>query len=94
MEQNSTIAALATGKGNAALAIIRISGEKTFEIIKKLVKPENNFKEANSKEIRIYKFVNFRTKKLIDEITAIKYVSPKSYTGEDMVEIICHGNMK
>jgi tRNA modification GTPase len=91
MEQNSTIAALATGKGNAALAIIRISGEKTFEIIKKLVKPENNFKEANSKEIRIYKFVNFRTKKLIDEITAIKYVSPKSYTGEDMVEIICHG---
>ena len=91
MEKRDTIAALATGKGNAALAIIRISGKKAFEIVKKLLKPENRFINAPPKETRIYKFTDFKTQKVIDEVMAIKYLSPKSYTGEDMVEIICHG---
>jgi tRNA modification GTPase len=91
MEKRDTIAALATGKGNAALAIIRISGKKAFGIVQKLVKPENRFLNVLPKEIGIYKFTNFKTQKVIDEVMAIKYLSPKSYTGEDMVEIICHG---
>ena len=91
MEKRDTIAALATGKGNAALAIIRISGKKSFEIMQKLVKQENRFINALPKETGIYKFTNFKTQKVIDEVMVIKYLSPKSYTGEDMVEIICHG---
>jgi tRNA modification GTPase len=91
MEENETIAALSTGKGNAALAIIRISGGKTFEILAKCLKPEKGFLRSQEKEIRLYQFYNNKTGKTVDEITAIKYNSPKSYTGEDMVEIICHG---
>jgi tRNA modification GTPase len=91
MEENETIAALSTGKGNAALAIIRISGGKTFEILAKYLKPDKRFLRSQEKEIRLYQFYNKKTGKTVDEITAIKYISPKSYTGEDMVEIICHG---
>jgi len=91
MEENETIAALSTGKGNAALAIIRISGGKTFEILAKYLKPDKRFLRSQEKEIRLYQFYNKKTGKTVDEITAIKYNSPKSYTGEDMVEIICHG---
>ena len=91
MEETETIAALSTGKGNAALAIIRISGKKTFEILAKCLKPEKRFLRSQEKEIRLYQFYNKKTGKTVDEITAIKYISPKSYTGEDMVEIICHG---
>ena len=91
MEENKTIAALSTGKGNAALAIIRISGNKAFEILSKCLNPSKRFLSSSPKEIHLYQFYNKKTQKIIDEVTAIKYVSPKSFTGEDMVEIICHG---
>ena len=80
MEETETIAALSTGKGNAALAIIRISGKKTFEILAKCLKPEKRFLRSQEKEIRLYQFYNKKTGKTVDEITAIKYISPKSYT--------------
>jgi tRNA modification GTPase len=92
-EDNETIAALATMQGKTALAIIRISGKKSFEIIKKCIFPEEKFVKASPKTINLYKFLNNQTKKIIDEITAIKYEFPKSYTGENMVEIICHGSI-
>ena len=91
MEENETIAALSTGKGNAALAIIRISGNKAFEILSKCLNPSKQFLSSFPKGINLYKFYNKKSQKIIDEVTAIKYVSPKSFTGEDMVEIICHG---
>jgi tRNA modification GTPase TrmE len=91
MEENDTIAALSTGKGNAALAIIRISGKKTFENLTKWLRPEKRFLRSALQEIHLYQFYNKKTRKTVDEITAIKYASPKSFTGEDMVEIICHG---
>jgi tRNA modification GTPase len=91
MQEKETIAALSTGKGNAALAIIRISGKKTFEILAKCLKPEKRFLSSKEKEIHLYQFYNNKNLKTIDEITAIKYASPRSFTGEDMMEIICHG---
>jgi tRNA modification GTPase len=91
-EDNKTIAALATGKGKSALAVIRISGIDAFKIVAKCLNPEKRFNNARPKSIHLYYLINSKTKKNIDEITAIKYVSPKSYTGENMVEIICHGN--
>ena len=62
MEETETIAALSTGKGNAALAIIRISGKKTFEILAKCLKPEKGFLRYQEKEIRLYQFHNKKNK--------------------------------
>lgn len=91
MEENDTIAALSTGKGNAAMAIIRISGKKAFEKLGKLMKPEKRFLNSAPKEIHCYQFYDLENKRIVDGITAIKYASPRSFTGENMVEILCHG---
>lgn len=88
---DKTIAALATPKGAGALAIIRVSGNDTFSIVEKCLKEKKRFIKASPSMIRLYTFID-SCNTIIDEITAIKYRAPKSYTGEDMVEIICHGN--
>jgi tRNA modification GTPase len=91
-EDNETIVALATGRGNSALAIIRISGKNSFEIISKCLFPSEKFIHASPKNINLFKIIDNDEKQTVDEITAIKYQNPESYTGEDMVEIICHGS--
>ncbi len=89
MNDLDTIVALATPKGSSALAVIRVSGDDTFSIICNYVKESDKFKKADFNKISVYKFIS--DKKIIDEITLVKYGSPKSFTGENMVEIICHG---
>jgi tRNA modification GTPase len=91
-EDNETIVAVATGRGNSALAIIRISGSNSFEIMSKCIFPSEKFIHALPKNIHLFKIFDHEKKQNIDEITAIKYQHPESYTGEDMVEIICHGS--
>jgi tRNA modification GTPase len=91
-EDNETIVALATGRGKSALAIIRISGRNSFEIISKCIFPSEKFIHLSPKSIHLFKIIDNEKKQNIDEITAIKYQNPESYTGEDMVEIICHGS--
>jgi tRNA modification GTPase len=90
LENQETIVALATGKGNSALAIFRISGRQAITYISNCILQKNTFLASQPRSIKIYKFVDFN-KKMVDEITVIKYLSPESYTGENMVEIICHG---
>jgi tRNA modification GTPase len=92
LEKSDTIAALATGKGNAALAIIRISGKNSIENIGNCLISKKKFLNAESRKIQLYKFIDMESNKVIDEITTIKYIAPASYTGENMVEIFCHGN--
>ncbi len=91
MEVNDTIVAIATPPGTGALAIIRVSGERALTLIKKRVKEEEKFEKVPPQKIGLYRFIDTKADYIIDEITAIKYHSPRSFTGEDMVEIICHG---
>jgi tRNA modification GTPase len=91
LENSDTILALATGNGNAALAIIRISGKQAIECVAECVLQKDRFLKIKAKEISLYQIVDKKENKRIDEVTAIKYESPASYTGENMVEIICHG---
>ena len=86
-----TIVALATGKGNSALAIIRISGTDGISLFSQCILEKKRLITAEANTIHVYTFFNDKTKKQIDEITAIKYLAPKSFTGENMIEIICHG---
>ncbi|WP_342252749.1 tRNA uridine-5-carboxymethylaminomethyl(34) synthesis GTPase MnmE [Spiroplasma endosymbiont of Amphibalanus improvisus] len=83
---NETIVAPATNLNKQAIAIIRISGPETYNIINKILdKPIKN----NSKNVN-YRWI-ISEKEKIDEVIIINYVKPKSFTGEDLIEINCHG---
>ena len=90
----STIAAISTATGNGGIGIIRMSGKKSFEILNKFFIPANKENE----EIKGYtmKFgyiVNPETQEKIDEVLVSYFVSPKSYTTENMCEINSHGGI-
>lgn len=83
-----TIAAIATSKGEGGIGIIRISGEKSFEILDKV------FKLAKPSKFDPYKLrygYLHDNGKIIDEAMAVKMKAPRTYTAEDVVEINCHG---
>jgi tRNA modification GTPase len=86
-----TIAALATPYGKSALAVIRLSGTNAHSIFCQCVSEASRFVAATANHIAIYTFVHPLNKKQIDVLTGIRYDGPRSYTGDDMVEIICHG---
>ena len=83
-----TICAIATGGGTSAIAIIRISGKKSFDTIKQIFD-----KKINSIKSHTIIFGNIKEKnKIVDEVLISFFVGPNSYTGEDTVEISCHGS--
>ena len=84
--KQDNIVAFATPPGKSALAVIRFSGENLINIYKKLTKknPKIRFAEFT----KIYNPLNGQP---LDEVIIIYYKSPNSYTGEDVIEISCHG---
>ncbi|MBQ5747545.1 MAG: tRNA uridine-5-carboxymethylaminomethyl(34) synthesis GTPase MnmE, partial [Bacteroidales bacterium] len=89
----STICAQATASGQGAIAIVRMSGSKSFEIISQILK--NSKGESFSKPLdRRARFgtIVAQDERIIDEVVAIGFAGPNSYTGEDSVEIYCHGS--
>ncbi len=88
-EWNDTIVALATPPGMGALGIIRLSGNEAIRIISQLF-PSKNLEVEKSHTIHIgYLKSNEKT---IDEVVISLFKSPRSYTGEDVVEISAHGS--
>jgi tRNA modification GTPase len=93
MDTNKMICALATVPGTAAIAVIRISGSGSIEKISSLFKPAKsnfNLSEANSHTIH-YGDIIFDDE-LLDDVLVSVFRNPHSYTGEDSVEISCHGS--
>ena len=85
-----TVAALATPPGNGALGVIRISGKDSFRVGEKLFKGKKRLTEMTGYEAAYGHLYTLEGKKL-DEVVALKFVAPKSYTGEDSLEFYCHG---
>ena len=83
-----TIFALSSGPGVSGVAVIRISGNETKEIIKKLTGDEL----PTPRMATLRKINNINTSELIDEGIILWFPGPKSYTGEDMAEIHVHGS--
>lgn len=86
--ENSTIAAISTSTATSAgVNIIRISGEKSFDIAKQI------FKSRSEKElVPNYMYLGTVTgRNFKEKAFCVFYKAPKSYTGEDVVEIQCHG---
>lgn len=91
MNQSKTIVAIATPNGKSALAIIRLSGPEAFEIVRRCVIEKEKFESVPANNVRLYTIIDQQTKTSLDEATVIKYSAPRSFTGENMVELICHG---
>ena len=86
---DDTIIAPATAPGVAAIAVVRLSGNKSFEIIDSLFPSKNIFEQAShSLHVGLLKDGDH----LIDEVVVSLFKGPKSYTGEDVVEISGHGS--
>jgi tRNA modification GTPase len=83
-----TICAPATALGGA-LAIIRVSGPDTFPIVKSLCSKNLSLEVANAIH---YTHIVTPTGEVVDEVMVSIFKSPHSYTGEDSVEISCHGS--
>ena len=82
----STIAAISTAPGNAGIGIIRLSGEKCFEILEKIFEPKNKG-PIKGYTIKYGNIVSREKNEIIDEVLVSYFVSPKSYTKENMCEI-------
>lgn len=85
----NTIVALATPPGVSGLSVIRVSGDDAINIVDKHFFGKISLKEAKSHTVHYGKFI--RENNVVDIVTAAIYRNPKSYTGEDVVEISCHG---
>ncbi len=81
------IVAVASPPGTGAIAVIRISGDNSWDVVNKVLKR----KPKNILPRRIYKNTIVDENGEVDEVLLVFYKGPKSYTGEDMVEIFCHG---
>ena len=83
---NHTIAAIATANGIGSIAIIRLSGDKALDIVKSITH-KDDFSPRYATLTNVYDY----NKTLIDESIVIYFKGPHSFTGEDIVEIQCHG---
>jgi tRNA modification GTPase len=90
MNISDTICSLATPQGIGAIAMIRLSGENAFPVAANLFKKPSVFMEQQANFAKWAEI--YDDNQLIDQIVVIKYGAPHSYTGEDMVEITCHGS--
>ncbi len=93
MTSNSTICALSTPQGSGALAVIRVSGKDTLQIISKIFTSKVNKDISLQKGYSLH-FGNITDNgELIDEVILSIFRAPKSFSGEDMAEISCHGSI-
>jgi len=86
-----TIAAISTPHGNGGIGIIRISGEKAFEIAAEIFIGRKNFDEIKTHTINYGKIVDPKSGEILDEVLLSKMKKPNTFTREDVVEINCHG---
>jgi len=90
-----TIAAISTATGSGGIGIIRMSGDKCFEILKKIFisSQELILEDIKGYTIKYGYIINTETKEKIDEVLVSFFKNPKSYTRENMCEINSHGGI-
>jgi len=92
MIDQETIIALATPNGLGAISVIRISGLNAISITEKLFKPKGSKKLSNQKSHTVHLGHLIKNGYELDEILVTLFKGPHSYTGENTIEISCHGS--
>ena len=87
----STIAAISTSPGIGGIGIVRMSGNDCFDILSKIFKPKNE-SEIKAYSMKYGHIINPKNNEMIDEVLVSYFISPKSYTTENMCEINSHGS--
>lgn len=88
-----TIAAIATGMTNSGIGIVRISGEEAFSVIDRIYKSKGNKLLSKEKSHTIHYGYIYDGEDMVDEVLVSVMRAPRTYTGEDTVEINCHGGL-
>lgn len=94
MTDNATIAAIATAPGQGALAVIRVSGTDAFHILGKLFQPAGKRRSLDERPANsiVHGLLKFE-QEIVDDVLLSLFRAPHSYTGEDVIEISCHGSV-
>ncbi len=90
MQLNDTICAISTSPGMGAIALLRISGKEAWTVLQSVFYPSSTI--SFFVPYRIYKGEIRDETLVLDEVLVSVFKSPHSYTGEDLVEISCHGS--
>ena len=92
MMENSTIAAIATPPGQGGIAVVRLSGPDSYRVAEQVFRPADSRKRVADAKGYTALYGQFADgEDLFDDGIALFYRAPRSYTGEDVVELSCHG---
>lgn len=92
--QCNTIAAISTAQGIGGIGVIRVSGDNAISIVDKIFKSVSGKKICDAKGYTAhYGHIIDEFGEIVDEVIITLFRAPKSYTGEDVVEISCHGGL-
>jgi tRNA modification GTPase len=91
LDWKDTIVALATPPGVGAIGVIRLSGDKSFEIVSAIF-PAKNLIKQKSHTTHFGNLIRPDDANILDEVLVTIFKNPRSYTGEDVIEISCHGS--
>lgn len=86
-----TICAISTPPGLGAIALIRTSGPQAFDISARIFDEKFQLSKLAPQVAKFAEVVEHE--QLVDQVVVVKFAAPHSYTGEDMVEISCHGSV-
>ena len=89
----NTIVAISTAMGNGGIGIVRMSGDKAFEVLSKIFVPKNKNFRIKGYQMRYGNIVDPLSREIVDEVLVSYFVSPNSFTTENMCEINTHGGM-
>lgn len=99
-DDSDTIAAISTPIGEGGIGIVRISGDQSLDLLSKIFEPTNKDIKKNNKDqllipsrVLTYGKIYDKKRNLIDEVLVSYMKSPTTYTGEETVEINCHGGI-
>jgi tRNA modification GTPase len=92
-DPSDTIVAISTPPGEGGIGIVRLSGPASLEILRSLFAP-TDVDATKIESHRVYRGVIFdhQSQHKLDDVLAVAMMAPKTYTGEDVVEISCHGS--
>lgn len=88
-----TIAAVATPMGEGGIAVIRVSGNESLEIVDKIFRGKQQLSTVDTHTIHYGKLVEPNTNEIVEEVLVSVMRAPRTFTREDVVEVNCHGGL-
>jgi tRNA modification GTPase len=89
LDSTNTICALSTANGMGAIAVIRVSGSEAFPVVSSIFSKDLSDKKSHTAHFGVIK----EEENIVDEVLLTVFKNPQSFTGEDVIEIACHGSV-